>query len=61
MFTQRGEDVSELSTHHCAVSFLIEDSQSLNEVLKRAATFGLADVLVYGQELVEVQHLHVHV
>lgn len=54
MFTQCGEDVSELSAHHRAVSFLIEDSQSLNEVLKCAATFGLADVLVHGQELVEV-------
>lgn len=59
--TQSGEDVSEFSAHHGPVSLFVEHPQALDEVLKGAAVFGLADVLMHGQELVEIQHLHLHI
>lgn len=59
--TQSSEDVSELSAHHCSVPLFVEHSQALNKVLKGATVFGLADVLMHGQELVKVQHLHLHI
>jgi len=59
--TQRGEHVSELSTHDRAVALLVEHPQTLNKVLKRSPVLGLADVLVDGQELVKVQHFGLHI
>lgn len=58
--TQGSEDVSEFSTHHCSIALFVEHSQALNEVFKCAAVFGLADVLMNGQELIKIQHLHLH-
>lgn len=58
--TQGSEDVSEFSTHHCSIALFVEHSQALNEVFKGAAVFGLADVLMQGQELFKIQHLYTH-
>lgn len=59
--TQRCQDVSELSTHDRAVPLLVKNPQALHKVLKRAAVLCLANVLVYGQKLLKVQHLGLHV
>lgn len=59
--TQRCQDVSELGTHDRAVPLLVKNPQALHKVLKRAAVLCLANVLVYGQKLVKVQHLGLHV
>lgn len=58
--TQRGENMTELSTHDCAVAFLVKYSKPLHKVLKRALVFVLSDGLEHGQELFEVQQFMVH-
>lgn len=59
--TQRCQDVPELSTHDRAVPLLVKNPQALHKVLKRAAVLCPANVLVYGQKLLKVQHLGLHV
>ena len=58
-----GESSSTTTTtpHYCAIALLVENTQPLHKVLKCATVLGLADVLMNGQEAVEVQHLGRHV
>lgn len=59
--TQGCQNVPELSSHDRAVPLLVEHPQALHKILIRSAFLGLADVLVHGQELLEVEHFALHV
>lgn len=59
--TQCCQDVPELGTHDRAVPLLVKNPQALHKVLKRAAVLCPANVLMYGQKLLKVQHLGLHV
>lgn len=51
----------ELSTHDRAIPLLVKHSEALHKILIGAAVLGPADVLVYGQELLKVEHFCLHV
>ncbi len=55
------QDMTELSTHHCSISFFVKDSQTLNKVLKCPLVLGSRDMLQHGQERLKVQVFGVHI
>lgn len=52
--------MAQLSTHHCAIALLVEDTQTLHKILKGALVLVLSDGLEHGEELLKVQHFVIH-
>lgn len=60
LLAQSGQDVADLSAHDGAVTLLVEDAETLNEILEGTLLLRLGNGLDVGQELVEVAGLGVH-
>lgn len=59
--TQCWQNDTQLSTHHCAVALLVEDTQTLNVVLEPCLVWAVHDGLEHGQETLELYSLAGHV
>jgi hypothetical protein len=59
-FTKGGQNVSDFSAHDGTVTFLVEDTETFNEVLEGTFLLGFGDGLDVAQEFVEVAGLGVH-
>lgn len=59
--TQGCQNVPELSSHDSAIPLLVKHPEALHKVLIGPAVLGPADVLVYGQKLLKVEHFDLHV
>lgn len=59
--TQGCQNVPELSSHNRAIPLLVKHPEALHKVLIGSAVLGPADVLVYGQKLLKVEHFGLHV
>lgn len=60
LLTQCGQHVTKLSTHNCAIAFLVKDTQTLNKVLKGALVLVVGNSLQHRQELVKLNLLGIH-
>jgi hypothetical protein len=60
LLAQSGQNVADLSAHDGAVTLLVEDAETLNEVLEGTLLLRLGNGLDVAQELVEVAGLGVH-
>lgn len=61
MLTQGCQNVPELSSHDRAIPLFVKHPEALHKVLIGPAVLGPADVLVYGQKLLKVEHFGLHV
>ena len=60
LLTQSGQNVTDLSAHNGTVALLVEDTETLNEILEGTLLLSLGNNLDEAQELVEVAGLGVH-
>uniref|UniRef100_A0A480FX35 Myosin light polypeptide 6 n=1 Tax=Sus scrofa TaxID=9823 RepID=A0A480FX35_PIG len=60
LLTQCDKNMPDLRTHDGAVALLVEHPQAFDIVLVGALVLVLGHSLQHGQEVLEVQHLHVH-
>ena len=60
LLAQSGQNVTDLSAHNGTVALLVEDAETLNEILEGTLLLSLGNNLDEAQELVEVAGLGVH-
>ena len=60
LLAQSGQNVTDLSAHNGTVALLVEDTETLNEILEGTLLLSLGNNLDEAQELVEVAGLGVH-
>jgi len=60
LLAQSGQNVTDLSAHNGTVTLLVEDTETLNEILEGTLLLSLSNSLDEAQELVEVAGLGVH-